>query len=163
MTIKIKFYHMINIEWFACIFQKAVKKIVFWFSVASQGDSGGPMVIKQGSAWIQAGVVSFGRGCADPNYPGVYARVSNYQNWISQHVRRNNASFIPFISTAPVQDENVTCPTSMFLNQEKYNYPSLKQSYSMHTGAIYIYLSSSLVFLSSASVWRFCRVMAMDG
>ncbi len=26
MTIKIKFYHMINIEWFTCIFQKAVKK-----------------------------------------------------------------------------------------------------------------------------------------
>ncbi|KAK2916545.1 hypothetical protein Q8A67_000919 [Cirrhinus molitorella] len=74
-----------------------------------QGDSGGPMVIKQGSTWIQAGVVSFGRGCADPNYPGVYSRVSKYQNWITQHVGMNNAGFVPFTSTAPVLDE--TCPT----------------------------------------------------
>ncbi|RXN03470.1 transmembrane protease serine 9-like protein [Labeo rohita] len=78
-----------------------------------QGDSGGPMVIKQGSTWIQAGVVSFGQGCADPNYPGVYARVSNYQNWITQHVGMNNVGFIPFNSTAPVLDE--TCPTTRTL------------------------------------------------
>ncbi len=39
----------------------------------------------------------------------------NDQNWISQHVRTNNVSFIPFTSTAPVLDD--TCPTSgMFLN-----------------------------------------------
>ncbi|XP_026068791.1 prostasin-like [Carassius auratus] len=74
-----------------------------------QGDSGGPLVIKQGSNWIQAGVVSFGQGCALPNFPGVYARVSKYQNWISQHVGLNNTGFIRFNSTTPVNNE--TCPT----------------------------------------------------
>uniref|UniRef100_A0A671SAU9 Transmembrane protease serine 9-like n=1 Tax=Sinocyclocheilus anshuiensis TaxID=1608454 RepID=A0A671SAU9_9TELE len=48
-----------------------------------QGDSGGPLVSKQGSVWVQSGVVSFGNGCALPNLPGVYARVSKYQNWIN--------------------------------------------------------------------------------
>ena len=46
------------------------------------GDSGGPMVdaIANGK---QVGVVSFGFGCGQAGYPGVYARVSNYVDWIS--------------------------------------------------------------------------------
>uniref|UniRef100_A0A3P9J6M4 Peptidase S1 domain-containing protein n=1 Tax=Oryzias latipes TaxID=8090 RepID=A0A3P9J6M4_ORYLA len=48
-----------------------------------QGDSGGPLVIKNSTRWVQAGVVSFGEGCAKPDFPGVYARVSEFQSWIS--------------------------------------------------------------------------------
>uniref|UniRef100_A0A8C6PMQ9 Zgc:100868 n=1 Tax=Nothobranchius furzeri TaxID=105023 RepID=A0A8C6PMQ9_NOTFU len=48
-----------------------------------QGDSGGPMVSKQGGVWVQEGIVSYGFGCAQPNYPGVYTRVSQYQTWIN--------------------------------------------------------------------------------
>ncbi|XP_049861895.1 trypsin delta-like [Schistocerca gregaria] len=45
-----------------------------------QGDSGGPLV--EGST--QYGIVSWGRGCALPGYPGVYANVANLRSWVTQ-------------------------------------------------------------------------------
>ncbi|CEJ92324.1 hypothetical protein VHEMI07984 [[Torrubiella] hemipterigena] len=40
---------------------------------ACYGDSGGPLVV--GGKLV--GIVSFGKGCASPNYPGVYASVAS--------------------------------------------------------------------------------------
>ncbi|MBL4630124.1 MAG: trypsin-like serine protease [Paraglaciecola sp.] len=48
-----------------------------------QGDSGGPLVINTGSGVQQVGIVSFGFGCAQGGYPGVYTRVSEFKDWIS--------------------------------------------------------------------------------
>ena len=47
-----------------------------------QGDSGGPMMCDLSGAMYQCGIVSWGRGCAEPGYPGVYAEVSYFVDWI---------------------------------------------------------------------------------
>ncbi|WP_424214295.1 S1 family peptidase [Streptomyces sp. BI20] len=48
-----------------------------------QGDSGGPMFRRDDAgAWIQVGIVSWGQGCARPNYPGVYTEVSTFASAI---------------------------------------------------------------------------------
>ena len=52
-----------------------------------QGDSGGPLLVQgAGGAWLQAGIVSFGNGCADAGVYGVYTRLSRYGDWIEAYL-----------------------------------------------------------------------------
>jgi trypsin len=47
-----------------------------------QGDSGGPIVV----TGELAGITSWGRGCAEKGYPGIYTRVATYSALVSQQL-----------------------------------------------------------------------------
>ena len=55
-----------------------------------QGDSGGPLIMKgsdeNGADDVQIGIVSWGVGCANKVFPGVYARVSSALDFIRENV-----------------------------------------------------------------------------
>ena len=49
---------------------------------SNQYDSGGPLVCSNAA---QCGIVSWGYGCAESSYPGVYTQVSYFIDWIETH------------------------------------------------------------------------------
>jgi secreted trypsin-like serine protease len=49
-----------------------------------QGDYGGPILSTIGGQQVQVGVASWGEGCAKPDTPGVYSRISGAYDWIAE-------------------------------------------------------------------------------
>ncbi|XP_029962781.1 hyaluronan-binding protein 2 [Salarias fasciatus] len=52
-----------------------------------QGDSGGPLTCKENGAHVVYGLVSWGDQCGKKNKPGVYARVTNFLDWINSKIQ----------------------------------------------------------------------------
>lgn len=87
-----------------------------------QGDSGGPLQCRsKGGPWIQAGITSWGVGCAKPSYPGVYIRVSDYLDWIYKHLERNYWSRFVYKCSYPL-GTNIPCLTEFCIIVQSNNF-----------------------------------------
>ncbi len=60
-----------------------------------QGDSGGPLFTTSGGFRL-VGATSWGSGCAQPNFPGIYAELWDgpIRTWVEQNARRSVAGFV---------------------------------------------------------------------
>ncbi|MFP2899177.1 trypsin-like serine protease [Corallococcus sp. 4LFB] len=63
-----------------------------------QGDSGGPLTVLKGSTRVLAGIVSWGYGCADSRYPGMYGRVSSFESWITNTINGSSQPTVTLLS-----------------------------------------------------------------
>ncbi|XP_017791571.1 PREDICTED: trypsin 3A1-like [Habropoda laboriosa] len=54
---------------------------------ACSGDSGGPLHVKGTFGHLEViGIISWGRGCARPKFPGIYTKLTNYLGWLKDHL-----------------------------------------------------------------------------
>jgi secreted trypsin-like serine protease len=61
-----------------------------------QGDSGGPLMVRNGSnAWVHAGTVSYGDGCARAGSYGIYGNTLTVKAWIAGHIGQDGVNPTP--------------------------------------------------------------------
>uniref|UniRef100_A0A3Q3AFZ2 Peptidase S1 domain-containing protein n=1 Tax=Kryptolebias marmoratus TaxID=37003 RepID=A0A3Q3AFZ2_KRYMA len=103
------YYFLPKIETLICAGKEDGSKNSFY------GDDGAALGTKNGSIWIQSGIVSYSFGYIIQT-PNVYTRVSQFQKWISHSITGMKPDFVTFTSTGNNIDLNYTCsrpaPTS---------------------------------------------------
>tara|TARA_B110000977_G_scaffold176189_1_gene231608 strand:- start:957 stop:2684 length:1728 start_codon:yes stop_codon:yes gene_type:complete len=87
---------------------------------ACQGDSGGPLTVISpiDNRWLLVGVTSWGYGCADVNYPGIWSRVSSVLDWIEEIADMTEELIVPDLFDVNSTDLNhtVLLPSDMLFS-----------------------------------------------
>ena len=63
--------------------------MLFFIHLFYKGDSGGSIFVQDKvngtKKFVAVGIVSYGVGCAMPNLPGIYTRISYFLGWIQKY------------------------------------------------------------------------------
>ncbi len=88
--------------------------IIFFLTDTCQGDSGGPLMMFTSSRqWLLVGLTSYGEGCAEPAYSGVYTRVAAFQSWINLNTNGSVSTLTSSTSTTLSSSANTTASGSI--------------------------------------------------
>ena len=61
-----------------------------------QGDSGGPLIMTNSDGEYELiGIVSWGYGCAEAQYPGVYSKIHSRLSWFFGYIGEPETEFVP--------------------------------------------------------------------
>ena len=74
-----------------------------------QGDSGGPVIVNDGGTPRQIGIVSWGIGCASSQYYGVYTRLINYTDYVSDLLLADADESAPVVTLNSGRCNGTTC------------------------------------------------------
>ncbi|XP_075948281.1 trypsin II-P29-like [Anarhichas minor] len=74
-----------------------------------QRDGGAPLVTNNGLTWIQSGIENVGNGCSWPMFLGEFARVSQYQAWITNIIDSSETGFVTYSSSGVDSNSTFKC------------------------------------------------------
>ncbi len=67
------------------------------------------MMFTLSKQWVLVGLTSFGYGCAQPGYSGVYTRITIYLDWINLIINNTDNTLYPssLVSNTPYEDDDL--------------------------------------------------------